>query len=207
MMDPKLQKLNASGYFYTTSITEAMELAGLLPGKIKCHRLSPQENEGARSHTLSKEFGLGEFPFHSDGVNQPDPPRYIQLNFKGPDASFVHFSLIDMTVFCEEEFWEEAIFSVRSGSKRFMLPCIFKKTSGKFFKYNPMIMTPLNNKAKEMVIEMRNFQNSIEQMICFQPQENSHIFIDNYRMLHSRGKVGKESLDRRWVERTWFYDN
>ncbi len=201
----KLEKNNV-GYVYNF-FNEDVE--SLLPGRLYTSSLLSPSEETSNKNTLSARYGLNSFPFHSDGVTEDIPPRFISLKFLGAKSANVEFKLIDLTKIIDDKnldyFKDRALFNVANGGGNSFISQMFEKISNTYFiKYNPAIMSPINKDAVTLFKIVNSLiANSTE--VIFRPPENSTVIFDNHRFVHSRGPVSLDCVGLRRVERTWIY--
>lgn len=183
--------LNLSSFEQRNDITKNFEI-----------EISPLCTKSARKNTLSSRYGLAAFPLHSDGANMPIPPKYVAIQFCGPSSHLVDFNILDCSPLFKTDLFlnnrSELLFSVNSGKSKYITR-IFKN---EIFRFNPCIMTPLNNISKSFLKKMEEIY---KDQLIFNPKDQEIIIIDNYRCLHSRGIVRESLISERYIKRTWFY--
>lgn len=200
-------KLLSSQNYYFSEKGEELDLILPTLGVLKEEFILPKSELSAKKNTLSAAFGLNEFPFHSDGATSAIPPKYIYIKFNGDRSSEVKFSIFNTDFLTNSHEFRsiarDALFRVKNGPKSF-ITSIIKVTSGiTFFRYNPFIMAPLNNSAKQIAELIQEHQ--IHNKIVFSPSANSSIIFDNHRVLHSRGSVSESVVGKRWILRKWIF--
>lgn len=202
--------MRVKGFVQSSDARKLEELVSLFGTEKEYFNIQPKPKDTALGNTLSSRFGLGEFPLHTDGAGKILPPKYIFLEFQGAFASSVSISLFDLNFIREtsecRKYMHRYIFSVKNGVRNFISPIFNQNKHGDFFRYNPAIMKPLNDDAKKISSLIETNSSSHTGLITFFPSEGSAIFIDNHRLLHSRGAMSEGVSEGRSVRRIWIND-
>jgi hypothetical protein len=109
--------------------------------------------EAAHEASLSKKFGLGPFPFHTDTAHWAIPGRYLILAclYTGRDGALTR--VVDRTQIqlseVELEAARSAVFFVRNGRHSFF-SSIFA-TDGSFIRFDPGCMEPTDDVASQVI--------------------------------------------------------
>lgn len=168
-------------------------------------QLVPTDQLKARRNTLSSRFGLSEFPLHTDGATQLQPPKFLILKFNGPRSTEVEFKVFDTHRYIQSTFFQENksefLFSVVNGSKSFITSIL----KNNVFRYNPCVMKPLSSESLIASANLNEINIEKSNINSFRPKNGDIVVIDNHRMLHSRGDVPEDISNNRWVERLWLY--
>jgi alpha-ketoglutarate-dependent taurine dioxygenase len=159
--------------------------------------LEPKDFGRAREWSLSGVYGLGAFPWHSDGAVSSSPPRWlllqaIELSYPTctellvPDADLIA-ALRETTLRARD----------RSGQTKY-LPAIVPVPAGGFrLRWDPRTCTPRTGLAVED-IEERSPTVRIEWAV------NRLLVVDNFRVLHRRPAV--QGQGKRVLVRTYAWD-
>jgi hypothetical protein len=159
-------------------------------------RISPRTSSEARENTLSSQYGLGEFPLHSDFSTDQVPPRYIGLFCPVSRSAATHlFAAEDVTSSIGTK-RDSALFRIATGRRSFSARFRTNGPDGFAYRYNADCMMPVNDDAKEVAQAMKaHFEPtySIDWGVC------SMVVFDNWRFFHMRGKSPED--DRGWLWR------
>lgn len=164
--------------------------------------LTPRLKENEQENTYSGNFGIGEFPFHTDLAHWYVPPRFLFLRCVFP-APNVETKLID-----GNDVWAEIESSVLSRShfkprKRLdRTSNILKIKEGEIFRWDSIFIEPANTNAEKLKVAIEGHINSAKSIKLNLDKEGDCLLIDNWRMLHGRGAIGAESMDRK-IERVY----
>lgn len=184
-------------------ITVATALAALgTPTKGRGSRqvieqLIPREVETAHPSSLSKKYGLGEFPFHIDTAHWPIPCRYILLACVNPGLSDTPTHLLNrerVTLSKSElQLARTGIFYVRNGRNSFY-SCILEGNRS-FLRLDPGCMEPESSEAMQALTLFSSIRVShLAEHVSW--RAGTIIVIDNWRVLHARGLVNATNEGR-----------
>jgi hypothetical protein len=150
-------------------------------------RLQPVSDESAHPQSLSKKYGLGAFPLHSDTAHWPVPCRYIVLGCEEPGQVLSPTVLLDTDRLdlseAEASCIKTAAFFVKNGGKSFYSS--IRSKDRPFFRFDPGCMYPVSvdgEKAMKAMLSERH----VGMMVEIPWQKNRVAVIDNWRMLHGR---------------------
>lgn len=167
-------------------LTVTAELGGVIPVENSAiHILSPKDSNSTTSRSFSFQFGLGEFPLHTDTSYWKIPARYVILYSK--EASETHTSILDAD--CTQEVFlkfkkQKPIFSsMRTNGAVYDMPWI--DGSNRYVKYDPCYMRPANISAAKLVESIEVCHKQLAKKITW--KKNQALIIDNWRCLHGRG--------------------
>lgn len=158
--------------------------------------LTPRLKENEPNSTYSGNFGIGEFPFHTDLAHWYKPPRYLLLRCVIP-ATEVATKVIDSKrVLDKVEKYEisRANFLPRRrlDNKLYFL----KLYSQGVFRWDSIFIVPSNKEAIILKEKVKEVIEEIEYEPIFLNEPGDCILIDNWRMLHGRSKVSQSSMNR-----------
>jgi alpha-ketoglutarate-dependent taurine dioxygenase len=154
------------------------------------------ESNQVEKDSLSKRYGLDEFPIHTDCAYLKTPPKYILLRYVGslenPTPTIV--VNFDKSKLSDDEidFIHNTIWFVKSKEIGFYSP-IFKDG---ILRYDKEVMKMANpNKDKMIVI--------LDRMERFEIKwsKNKVAVINNHSVLHFRPQIKKEENNRRILQR------
>lgn len=177
------------------------------------HKLVPKRKEESNPNLYSGNFGLGDFPYHTDMAHWFKPPHYLMLRcIKGSDIVFTKI-LHSKKVFEQltSNTINRALFKPRRKIKGRLSLLRFKELLNKSYlvRWDQLFLTPSNNEAKtvsECLLKMKSSQS--EKVLLNIPGDT--LIIDNYKTFHGRTNVPQSSPDR-IIERIYleklYYDN
>lgn len=165
--------------------------------------LTPRLKENEHESTYSGNFGIEEFPFHTDLAHWYIPPRFFLLRCIIP-APDVHTKLIDSNKIYD-------CFGAIPFSKSHFKPRkkldrtanILKIKEGDVFRWDSIFIQPANKSAEELSLLIKD---KINRTTCIEislDKEGKCVLIDNWRMLHARDPISRESMSRK-IERIYF---
>lgn len=158
--------------------------------------LKPILSKNAHPRSLSKQYGVGSLPLHSDTAHWLTPCRYILLGCE--EAGEVSSPTIlqdtkNLSLDEEEEFHiNNASFFIQNGRKSFYSS--IRSKSRPFFRFDPGCMIPTSPHA-ELAMKSLMKDKHKDKIIEIQWQKDKILIIDNWRMLHGRGN--KQSADQK----------
>ncbi len=199
---------------FAATLGRVESVSALRGGRVEtvlCHPLRPMACAEAPPHTYSREFGLAQFPYHTDMAQWNYPPRYVLLRciegsrsvltylLSAQDFLAKHLSLRDAS---------RAIFARRSPPHSVLSTRIGCVDSG-FIRWDPVFLVPVGPVARSALSMLasapgrafpqpdRNGQVAIA--LC---EVGSTLIFDNWRMVHARSSVPKQATSR-VVERVY----
>lgn len=216
-VDKVVDKINAQGYAFlpryrpTATSLEVAESIGTVFDLGECENFStigteqvlkPTPRRDARDFTYSKEFGLSAFPLHSDLAHWPIPPRYILLRcLKGfQDVATLLLDSARIIGNLGIKHLDRAILVQRRRSDLIALcplSVIFKINNEHGIRWDQLFLFSINQEAKKVANAIDDAQNrfkNTEQI--FLSDVGDTLIIDNWRMLHGRERVPRESKSR-----------
>jgi L-asparagine oxygenase len=165
--------------------------------------LTPRLKEDEYENTYSGNYGLNEFPFHTDLAHWYIPPRYLLLRCVCP-ANNVATKLIDSNVFLENisaDLFNRSHFKPRKCLDRKVN--LLKILHGGIFRWDSIFIEPVNKTAKLLKIHIEEHINSMQSDNLVLENIGDCLLIDNWRMLHGRDAINRESMGRK-IERVYF---
>lgn len=205
------QELEERGYVsFSSSVRESMlEVAQRIGNVLKTptmpliQTLTPRLKENEPDNTYSGNFGVNEFPFHTDLAHWYVPPRYLLLRSVVP-VTDVETKLIDSKDICDELdacLLSRAHFKPRNKLDRTVN--LLKIKQGDIFRWDPIFIKPDNGIAKELRHDIKISLRNAKHMSLYLSEKGGCLLIDNWRMLHGRSLVGANSMKRK-IERVYF---
>jgi len=168
--------------------------------------LVPRETTEAALNQYSGNYGLNEFPLHSDLAHWAIPPRYFMLRcIIGAEGVFTHvllWSTIAKQI--RESSLRRAVFTVRK--HRLGYSCLVRAYSTRngldLLRWDPLFLRPLNAPAQEVAsaITSLNWDAKIQRILLKEPGDT--LLADNWQILHGRAAVSDKGTQRR-IERIY----
>lgn len=158
--------------------------------------LTAVESNLVKKDSLSKRYGLDEFPIHTDCAYLRLPPKYILLRYTGiienPTSTFiVHF---DKSKLSDEEidFMQNTIWFVKSKDLGFYSPIL----KDGILRYDKEVMKIVNASEDKMIDILTKMERSEIQW-----HKNKVVVINNHSDLHFRPKLKMEENNKRILQR------
>ncbi|WP_374693831.1 TauD/TfdA dioxygenase family protein [Streptomyces sp. VNUA74] len=160
--------------------------------------LRPQESSEAREGTISAQYGLSLFPWHSDGTVDPHPPRYVLLRAVEVSSTSARTEVLDLTRLNDGKFlrqYRRLTCMVDSGQGYYMASFLSQRSGVMCAKWDPLRMQPLGKMASSFVREIGG---------AFPHRSHAWarddvLIVDNWRCLHRR--TSADSSDPRVLQR------
>lgn len=170
-------------------------------GTSEVQKLSPRDKNELPQNTYSGNFGLGNFPLHTDLAHWSEPPRYFLLRCIVPDPEVVTSVINFKTALQELKALTiaRALFKPRRKleNRQFLL----RFNRNQVFRWDRTFLIPENKEAIEVAECINNIKQQNVQ--SFRLLERGQVFlIDNWRVLHGRSKIGDKSSTR-LIERVY----
>ena len=165
--------------------------------------LVPKMKADELDNTYSGNFGLEAFPFHTDLAHWYIPPRYIFLRCLNP-AKNIATKLIDRQSILDEQVYDlvnRAHFRSRKRLDR--KTSLLKIMHDSLFRWDSLYIVPVNKAGAELktIVNERIDTAKVEDVFLSKPGDC--VLIDNWRMLHGRGSINKDSMHRK-IQRVYF---
>lgn len=169
--------------------------------KVEDSLLMPKTNSNKFHNSLSQEFGLNAFPFHTDGAHRIIPPKWLILEYKGLRPSNSATTLLDTLHLqndrVNENFFFNEIYLVTGGKISFLTTLVNKtQCKSPIFRWNSLIMKKLNSKEHN---NLNIFERSISHR--FEWIKGKILVIDNWRILHGREAINEDDKTNRIIHR------
>ena len=199
--------LRARGYFWERNWThpEIVRLAATLgrpSGDIGDPRivraLAPQPSHEVNANTLSRRYGLGPFPFHTETAYWSRPARYVVLHCMAPGSGERPTLLVDSRQ------WQISAQDRRrflnaacrvNGQRSFLASLATLDGHDLQLRFDRACMSPATSDAAPAMERMSTFiEDSTPVEIRWAPR--TLLVFDNYRCLHARGPASTTDTDR-----------
>lgn len=179
-------------------------LANLRTGPIEV--LKPVTRVKARRNSLSRVYGRGKQPPHTDGAHLEHPPKYILLWSEQANQSHArtHLRTFDVSMLCPD-FWgpfSRSIWTVRSSAARFHYRRVVEANGGIRWDsacFQRSVLGDLKPSEVDKELEklpVREFAWSNCRALLF----------DNSKVLHGRNSASNLANDDRVLKRVSFYE-
>lgn len=171
-----------------------------LEGFASVQYLTPKIEEGSTPNTYSGNFGIADFPLHTDLAHWAVPPRYLALRCvigsKGVTTRVLDGKLIENSI-GRHRLLRTLVQPRRrlAGGKHLLRLLDMVPAEGtERMRWDPLFLRPANDVAAEVLNEVRNALMVIvpEEVNLYAPGDT--LLIDNYRMLHGRSPVPPHSV-------------
>lgn len=185
-----------------------MGVEELLPssGISTVQRLNPRPSSEVRENQYSGHYGLGEFPMHTDLAHWAVPPRYFILRCVVPadDVCTRILPWVNVTPALGAINMRKAVFAGRK--KRIgcsgLVRALMDVGGIEVRRWDRVFLIALNDHARNLARLMSEPRwNETATAIQFRKPGDT-LVIDNWRVLHGRSSVTKESTSR-LVERVY----
>lgn len=144
--------------------------------------LTPTPAEKARPASLSAMVGLGAQPLHTDGAHLKEPPDFVVLWSKEPNATSTRVWVPLNTV---TRSMRHGMFVVNTGRDTFFAPAIRSHFA---LRYDPGCMEPVDAAGRDLANLLQNPPDeSVTEILWDTPGQV--VVIDNRRSLHGRAAV------------------
>lgn len=158
--------------------------------------LIPKEKDEAKQNSLSKIYGIDEFPFHTDCAYLKTPPKFILLRYIGdivnPSPTLVKQINFDILNTQEIDFLFNSIWLVKGQGNSFYSKII----ANGIFRFDNNIMT-LSSPVENIINQILSKTESK----IIEWKKNKTVLIDNWTCLHSRPAVREDEKQKRIIER------
>jgi TfdA family taurine catabolism dioxygenase TauD len=160
--------------------------------------LRPTARENSHSWTLSNEYGLGAFPWHSDGAVSRNPPRYLAMLAIDVDPDATYTEMLDIVRNQElVKRVKSQVLSVEfpSGQRRYVRASETRK-GARLYRWDPRSCQCQNMQLVDFIAAL-----PATHRVNWTP--GRVLVFDNWRFLHRR--PGVEGLGKRLLWRGYAY--
>jgi L-asparagine oxygenase len=192
VVDPKLD---------TISVAKKIGSVLSVDGLSEVQSLSPKIRTASTKNTYSGNYGLDDFPLHTDLAHWHIPPRYFILRCLIPDP-MVNTLVIDFkNAVCDipQSIISRALFKPRRkfNNRQYLLRLV----QCDVFRWDPLYLVPENDEAQEVALHLNTLSRNKIQQVKLE-KAGQVILIDNWKVLHGRSSILKNS-NTRLIERVY----
>ena len=190
------------------SIGVVTDIQALLPQSniSTVQTLEPRNVVNSSNNHYSGTFGFDEFPLHTDLAHWARPPRYFILRCQNGSRSVVTKLLAFSTLatLLNAATLRQALLRPRRTGRDgtlCLLPFLFHVDGVYGFRWDSLFLVPMNEAAKKIaeIILTRAWHLSQAETLV---KRGDTLIVDNWRILHGRGKVTMIDADRQ-LERVY----
>ena len=170
------------------------------------HALTPKSTDEAPSNTYSGNYGLGEFPLHTDMANWHEPPHYLMLRcvVGAPDVAT---TVVDPWPIIDSIGIENLARALMKPRRRVagrmsLLPIVQPHLDGVMVRWDERYLQPASRAGEVYAAEMSQRLRELVVAPVVLAQPGDTVVIDNWKMLHGRAAVPEGSRSRR-IERVY----
>lgn len=193
-----LSSLNDRHYALCEPDVPVRELALALGRPSLPEQIEPRQASQARKGSLSAEYGLEAFPWHTDGAMARCPPRWVMLHARSVSAQ-TSTELLHLSPDMVRAFRRTVLRCIAGGRSTRYLPAYVPTAQGCFYvRWDPSKCHPTTTDLAQLIDEAEATKH-------IQWIEGQTLIINNGRVLHRRPPVA--SADRRVIERTYIWND
>lgn len=154
--------------------------------KLQCRTIIARERSQSNRLSLSGNYGLGQFPLHTDNASSTSPPRFIML--AAPASRPAQTLLFAPLTACDfdRSLAQRALFKVRSQAGKVYARLLSGSGAEETIRFNPDLMEPANEEAQKM---QKWFTESLARASVVDWRHARLAVIDNRRVLHARSSA------------------
>jgi hypothetical protein len=163
--------------------------------------LTPINNFEAYPKSLSARYGVQDFPFHTDTAYWKKPAKYIMLyavepgNGGRPSLLMDGYKLINTLL--REDNIQNNLFKVINEKNSFLCNLLKKDENGRdIVRFDEGCMVPVTRRSNCIKDKLLNIINNEKPSIIVW-KRGDLLILDNWRMLHARGKSLRNDIDRK----------
>lgn len=171
--------------------------------------LVPQEISNAPPNTYSGNFGVAEFPLHTDLAHWGVPPRYFALRCVSGSES-VTTKVLDgraLTNHFGTNFLRTILVQprrpMRNGKQLLQLLERAESSDGFRFRWDTVYLKPATAHSEELIANVSAFISSIQPSEFVLLERGDTLVVDNWRCLHGRscadGSARNRQIDRAYL--------
>lgn len=212
MSMPHTETVAAVGYVFISghrpdlSTVEAVSLLGTpvtLTGFSTIQELRPHGASSAPPNTYSGNFGIGEFPMHTDLAHWAVPPRYLALRcIQGSPE--VATGIVDGNVLIGDlgrallrRTLVQPRRPLRNGKQILRLLDCFEDGDAPILRWDSIFLRPATANSEVAYKQVSEYIDSMvaENVVLLTPGDT--LIVDNWRMIHRRSPVPATAENRR----------
>lgn len=160
--------------------------------------IQPEPLARANPNTLSSRFGLGSFPFHTDGAHWRNPPRLVVLYCVNPgmgkrETILSNVSSARVTP-AEKNTLMREVWRTTNTERSFLCQVLSEKKGNFRFRFDTACMAPRtpDHQSEEILLSLVDRVPRIN--IAW--AKGTFLVVDNQRLLHARGESKSYDTDR-----------
>jgi len=173
-----------------------------VPGAKTVQELRPANKASLEASSYSGNYGVEEFPFHSDMAHWFRPPRYLLLCCRVPALSVETRVVKSERIFEGEDIHDlrRALFRPRRRLNGRLSP--LRLVEGDFYRWDSLFIQPINKLALSLRSRVIGRLAKVSYEAVVLGNCNQCLLIDNWQTFHSRSAVTAEGMNRR-LERVY----
>lgn len=146
--------------------------------------LIPNLKDSAKTRSLSAQYGLAAFPWHTDGAYWSTPPRYLVLGCLEADEQAANTAICQGEGFLPLNTTDafSSIFKIRNGRNSFFTSA--RDSKNRYYRFDPGCMLPIDHAGNSIISEMSVA--SPPNGVDIKWTAGRIALFDNWRMLHRR---------------------
>ena len=195
---------NSTGITPFASLGEVARLRGLDEVQV----LIPHKIEDSSPNTYSGNFGIQEFPLHTDLAHWFLPPRYFGLRCV-VGSKYVSTNLVDvrdlMSIVSRHDLMRALVRPRRPlrGGRPLLRLLSYSNCGGELFRWDSLFVVSATKDSKAVCDSVAEGLASLERKEIYLENPGDTVIIDNWRMLHGRSQIFGTNGDRQ-IERAYF---
>lgn len=173
-----------------------------VPGAKTVQELRPVNKDSMETSSYSGNYGVEEFPFHSDMAHWFRPPRYLFLCCRVPALSVETRIVKSERIFEGEDVHDlrRALFRPRRRLIGRLSP--LRLFEGDFYRWDSLFIQPINKLALSLHSRTITRLAKVNYETVVLSNCNQCLLIDNWQTFHSRSAVNAEGMNRK-IERVY----
>lgn len=186
----------------TLDVAHSIGEVATAPGIPIVQRLTPNRTDVKEASSYSGNYGMEEFPLHTDMAHWYIPPPYLLLRCIQPvDQVFTTIVSVRNIVAAEEpETFKRALFRPRRRLDGRL--SILRLYDRGIFRWDQLFVLPVNSRATELQMRLaKRIQDESVARVCYESATDC-VLVDNRNAVHGRSSV-PESAANRVLERVY----
>lgn len=167
------------------------------PGDPLTSTLVPMTAADSHPRSLSRAYGTGSFPFHTDAAHHRNPPSLVLLRACSGNASEIPTQLLPFAalVFSQDErdVLRTALFAISGGPRSRFYRTILDRGG---IRFDPGCMSPVDHRARLAVDLLQGAIRDAGSVGRVAPTVDEVLVIDNQACLHARPPVPETEIGR-----------
>ena len=180
----------------TIDIADEAGVVVHVPGTEIVQLLVPSESREKEGSSYSGNYGMDQFPFHTDMAHWYIPPRFLLLRCVKPSALVATKIMLAAPLYSLENksdvrrslYRPRRRLNGRLNSLRIVERC--------FFRWDTLFLQPLSGRARELQERISQRISEADSQDIVLAKDGDCILIDNWNTLHSRSAVPPEAASR-----------